>query len=171
MRIADILRNKGAAVATVTESTTVTGLLAELAVHNIGAMVVIGNGTGGQERRDAGNGTGGEERSDGGKGTGGGPGMVGIVSERDVVRCLHERGPGLLRRPVGEIMSDVAVTCCPGDPVDDLAALMTNNRVRHVPVLDGGRLVGIVSIGDVVKNRMEELQAERQQLQAYITGG
>jgi CBS domain-containing protein len=195
MRIADILRNKGAAVATVTESTTVTGLLAELAVHNIGAMVVIGNGTGGQERSDAGNGTGGQERSDAGngtggqersdagngtggqersdagKGTGGGPGMVGIVSERDVVRCLHERGPGLLRRPVGEIMSDVAVTCRPGDPVDDLAALMTNNRVRHVPVLDGGRLVGIVSIGDVVKNRMEELQAERQQLQAYITGG
>ena len=154
MRIADILRNKGAAVATVTESTTVTGLLAELAVHNIGAMVVIG--IGGQERSDSGNNTG---------------GVVGIVSERDVVRYLHERGPDLLRRPVGEIMSAVAVTCGPDDPVDDLAALMTNNRVRHVPVLEGGRLVGIVSIGDVVKNRMEELASERQQLQAYITGG
>ena len=142
MRIADILRNKGASVATVTESTTVTGLLAELAVHNIGAMVVIGS-----------------------------PGVVGIVSERDVVRYLHEKGPDLLRRSVGEIMSAVAVTCRPDDPVDDLAALMTNNRVRHVPVLDGGRLVGIVSIGDVVKNRMEELQSERQQLQAYIAGG
>ena len=154
MRIADILRNKGAQVATVTESTTVTGLLAELAVHNIGAMVVIG--------------TGGQERSDSGIDTGG---VVGIVSERDVVRYLHEDGPGLLRRPVGEIMSAVAVTCRPGDPVDDLAALMTNNRVRHVPVLDDGRLVGIVSIGDVVKNRMDELQAERQQLQDYITQG
>lgn len=146
MRIADILRIKGSAVATVTESTTVTGLLAELAVHNIGAMVVIGPG------ENAG-------------------GLVGIVSERDVVRYLHEHGPDLLRRPVGEIMSAVAVTCRPGDPVDDLAALMTNNRVRHVPVLDDGRLVGIVSIGDVVKNRMEELQSERQQLQDYITGG
>lgn len=143
MRIADILRAKGAEVATVTETTTVTGLLAELAVHNIGAMVVIGDHTG----------------------------VIGIVSERDVVRWLHEYGSELLRRPVGEIMTAVAVTCRPDDPVDDLAALMTNNRVRHVPVLDGGRLVGIVSIGDVVKTRMEELQAERQQLRAYITGG
>jgi CBS domain-containing protein len=145
MRIADILRSKGAQVATVTESTTVTGLLAELAVHNIGAMVVIGIGHP--------------------------SGLVGIVSERDVVRYLHECGPDLLRRPVGEIMNAVAVTCRPDDRVDDLAALMTNNRVRHVPVLHNGRLVGIVSIGDVVKIRMEELQAERQQLRAYITGG
>jgi CBS domain-containing protein len=150
MRIADILRTKGSEVATVTESTTVTGLLAELSVHNIGAMVVIG-----------------PERGEHGSSAG----VVGIVSERDVVRCLHERGPELMRRPVGEIMSPVAVTCRPDDPVDDLAALMTNNRARHVPVLDGGRLVGIVSIGDVVKVRMEELQAERQQLRAYITGG
>ncbi|MEI7545263.1 MAG: CBS domain-containing protein, partial [Mycobacteriaceae bacterium] len=63
------------------------------------------------------------------------------------------------------------VTCRPEDPIDDLAALMTNNRVRHVPVLDNGQLVGIVSIGDVVKFRMEELQSERQQLHAYITQG
>jgi len=150
MRIADILRSKGSAVATVTESTTVTGLLAELAVHNIGAMVVIG--------------------SPAGSGVNAGE-VVGIVSERDVVRCLHESGPDLLRRPVGEIMSAVAVSCRPEDPVDGLAAVMTTNRVRHVPVLEDGRLVGIVSIGDVVKNRMEELQSERQQLRAYITGG
>lgn len=142
MRIADILRSKGSAVATVTASTTVTGLLAELDVHNIGAMVVIGP-----------------------------DGVIGIVSERDVVRRLHTVGPDLLRRPVADIMSDVAVICAPDDHVDDLAALMTNNRVRHVPVLDDGRLVGIVSIGDVVKNRMEELQAERQQLQDYIQRG
>ena len=142
MRIADILRGKGSAVATVTASTTVTGLLAELDVHNIGAMVVIGP-----------------------------DGVIGIVSERDVVRQLHTVGPNLLRRPVADIMSDVAVMCAPDDHVDDLAALMTNNRVRHVPVLDEGRLVGIVSIGDVVKNRMEELQAERQQLQDYIQRG
>jgi CBS domain-containing protein len=128
-------------VATITATTTVTGLLAELAVHNIGAMVVIG------------------------------PDGHGIVSERDVVRHLQTTGPDLLRRPVTDIMSDVVVTCSPDDPVDDLAALMTNNRVRHVPVLDHGRLVGIVSIGDVVKIRMEELQAERQQLEAYITQG
>jgi CBS domain-containing protein len=161
MRIADILRSKGSAVATVTATTTVTGLLAELTVHNVGAMVVIGTG-------DRGMGPGGQERSDRGMGAGG---VIGIVSERDIVRRLHTVGPDLLRRPVADIMSDVAVTCRPEDPVDDLAALMTNNRVRHVPVLDDGRLVGIVSIGDVVKIRMEELQAERQQLRAYITQG
>ena len=142
MRIADILRSKGSTVATVTETTTVTGLLAELATGNIGAMVVIGSES-----------------------------VVGIVSERDVVRKLHEHGPDLLRRSVADIMSSAVVTCGLEDRVDDLAALMTNNRVRHVPVLDSGRLVGIVSIGDVVKNRMEDLQDERQQLQAYITQG
>lgn len=143
MRISDILRGKGTQVATVTATTTVTGLLAELAVHNIGAMVVVG-----------------------------GDGVpIGIVSERDVVRWLHQQGADVLRRPVAEIMSDVAVTCAPDDPVDDLAALMTDNRVRHVPVLDDGQLAGIVSIGDVVKRRMDELAAERQQLQAYITQG
>jgi CBS domain-containing protein len=154
MRIADILRDKGSAVATVTETTTVTALLADLAAHNIGSMVVIG--TSGQERSDSGN---------------IGTGIVGIVSERDVVRKLHEYGPGLLGRPVADVMSPVVVTCGPEDRVDDLAALMTDNRVRHVPVLVGGRLVGIVSIGDVVKNRMAEMSAEHQQLQAYITQG
>ena len=142
MRISDILRGKGPAVATVTETTTVTALLTELEIRNIGAMVVIGPG-----------------------------GVVGIVSERDVVRKLHEDGPELLGRSVGDIMSVDVVTCRPEDPIDDLAALMTNNRVRHVPVLDNGHLAGIVSIGDVVKFRLEELQAERQQLQAYITQG
>jgi len=142
MRIADILRSKGSSVATITETTTVTGLLAELAMHNIGAMVVVGA-----------------------------DGAVGIVSERDVVRKLHEHGPELLRRRVADIMSDVVATCTPEDLVDDMSALMTNNRVRHVPVFDNGRLAGIVSIGDVVKNRMDELQAEHEQLQAYITQG
>ncbi|MBB3750983.1 CBS domain-containing protein [Mycolicibacterium sp. BK634] len=142
MRIADILRTKGASVATVTETTTVTGLLAELVIHNIGAMVVVG-----------------PDR------------VVGIVSERDVVRKLHDHGPDLLRSSVSDIMSKILVTCTPDDQIDDLSALMTNNRVRHVPVMQGDRLVGIVSIGDVVKNRMEQLQAEQEHLQAYITQG
>ena len=142
MRIADILRTKGATVATVTETTTVTGLLAELVIHNIGAMVVVGP-----------------------------DGVVGIVSERDVVRKLHDHGPELLRSSVSDIMSKILVTCTPDDQIDDLSALMTNNRVRHVPVMQGDRLVGIVSIGDVVKNRMEQLQADQEHLQAYITQG
>jgi CBS domain-containing protein len=142
MRIADVLRNKGASVATITPETTVSGLLNELSVHNIGAMVVVSP-----------------------------DGLVGIVSERDVVRALHERGADILRRPVAEIMTTMVATCVPTDSVDSLTALMTKNRVRHVPVMDNGRLVGIVSIGDVVKNRMDELQTEHQQLQAYITQG
>ena len=142
MRIADVLRNKGSAVATVTQTTTVSGLLADLALRNIGAMVVLGP-----------------------------DGVVGMVSERDVVRHLHEQGPDLLHRQVGDIMSSAVVTCSPDDHIDNLAAMMTNNRIRHIPVFDGGRLAGIVSIGDVVKNRMEELQAEQAQLQAYITQG
>ncbi|MDT5009883.1 MAG: hypothetical protein QOH57_1500 [Mycobacterium sp.] len=142
MRIADVLRNKGAAVATIGPDTTVSELLAGLAEHNIGAMIVTGS-----------------------------EGLVGIVSERDVVRQLNERGAGLLGQPVSDIMTTVVVTCAPADTIDDLTALMTENRVRHVPVMDQGRLSGIVSIGDVVKRRMEELKAEQEQLQTYITQG
>jgi CBS domain-containing protein len=142
MRIADVLRNKGASVATITPETSVSGLLTELAVQNIGAMVVVSP-----------------------------DGVVGIVSERDVVRKLHESGADLLKRPVSEIMTSFVATCSPTDSVDSLSALMTKNRVRHVPVMDNGRLAGIVSIGDVVKTRMEELEAEHEQLHAYITQG
>jgi CBS domain-containing protein len=98
-------------------------------------------------------------------------GLVGIVSERDVVRKLHELGADLLRRPVSEIMTTLVATCTPDDSVDSLSALMTEKRVRHVPVVVNGRLAGIVSIGDVVKTRMEELEAQQEQLQAYITQG
>lgn len=142
MRISDVLRNKGATVATITPETSVAGLLTELCVHNIGAMVVVSP-----------------------------DGLLGIVSERDVVRMLHEVGAELLTRPVSDIMTTLVATCTPEDSVDSLSALMTTNRVRHVPVVVDGRLAGIVSIGDVVKTRMEELEREQQQLQAYITQG
>lgn len=142
MRIADVLRNKGASVATITPETSVSGLLTELSVHNIGAMVVVSP-----------------------------DGVIGIVSERDVVRALQERGADLLRLPVSEIMTTFVATCTPNDSVDSLSALMTTKRVRHIPVMENGRLTGIVSIGDVVKTRMEELEATQEQLQAYITRG
>nr|WP_080628134.1 CBS domain-containing protein [Mycolicibacterium smegmatis] len=142
MRIADVLRNKGTAVVTIRPQATVTELLAGLAEMNIGAMVVVGD-----------------------------KGLEGIVSERDVVRQLHKRGSSLLAQPVSSIMTSVVATCTPRDTVDHLNVLMTQNRVRHIPVLDDGRLAGIVSIGDVVKTRMEELETEQQQLQAYITQG
>lgn len=142
MRISDVLRSKGATVATITPETSVAGLLTELSVHNIGAMVVVSP-----------------------------DGLLGIVSERDVVRKLHDMGADLLRRPVSEIMTTLVATCSPDDSVDSLSVLMTNNRVRHVPVVVDGRLAGIVSIGDVVKTRMQELEHEHEQLQAYITQG
>jgi CBS domain-containing protein len=142
MRIADVLRNKGGAVMTINPDATVTDLLAGLAGHNIGAMVVVGP-----------------------------DGVVGIVSERDVVRQLHANGASVLSRPVSEIMTSVVSTCSKSDTVDSLTRLMTENRVRHVPVLEDGNLIGIVSIGDVVKTRMEELEAEHEQLQSYITQG
>lgn len=142
MRIADVLRNKGAAVVTINPDATVTELLAGLAQHNIGAMVVVSP-----------------------------EGVVGIVSERDVVRQLHTHGASVLSRPVSKIMTAVVSTCSKTDTVDSLNVLMTQNRVRHVPVLDDGKLIGIVSIGDVVKTRMEELEAEHAQLQSYITHG
>ena len=124
MRIADVLRNKGADVATIAPETTVSELIAGLAELNIGAMVVIGP-----------------------------DGLAGIVSERDVVRKLHERGAELLAQPVSEIMTTLVATCAPGDSLDSLSVLMTRNRVRHIPVLENGQLAGIVSIGDVVKRR------------------
>ncbi|GHF81899.1 CBS domain-containing protein [Amycolatopsis bartoniae] len=142
MRIADVLRTKGDSVATVSPDTTVAGLLAGLAEHNVGAMPVVEAGE-----------------------------VVGIVSERDVVRKLHERGEGLLARPVSEIMTTIVATCTPRDSVDDLSVLMTQRRIRHVPVVEDGRLAGIISIGDVVKTRMEELEANQEQLQAYIAQG
>lgn len=87
------------------------------------------------------------------------------------MRQLHTHGASVLSRPVSKIMTSMLATCTKADTVDAISVLMTKNRVRHVPVLDGKKLIGIVSIGDVVKTRMEELEAEQQQLQSYITQG
>jgi CBS domain-containing protein len=143
VRIADLLRHKGSDVATVPPGISVSGLLEDLARHNVGAMVVV---------------------DDTGE-------VVGIVSERDVVRRLHERGAELLRAAVSEIMTTSVVTCEPTEAVDSLASIMTERRVRHMPVVSGGRLVGIVSIGDVVKSRIEQLESDREQLESYIAQG
>jgi CBS domain-containing protein len=142
MRIADVLRGKGGAVVTINPDATIAELVAGLAEHNIGAMVVAGP-----------------------------DGIKGIVSERDVVRQLHTHGASVLSRPVEKIMTSVLSTCSKEDTVDSLTLLMTENRVRHVPVLEDGKLIGIVSIGDVVKTRMQELESEHEQLQSYITQG
>ncbi|HEX2810946.1 MAG TPA: CBS domain-containing protein [Kineosporiaceae bacterium] len=142
MRIADVLRRKGDDVVTISPTDTVRDLLRMLAEHRVGALVVSS-----------------------------GSGVVdGIVSERDVVRKLHTDGDLVLDLPITKIMTAAVHTCKPEDSLDDLMSTMTERRIRHVPVLVEGRLSGIVSIGDVVKNRLEDLQSERDHLTAYITG-
>ncbi|GAA1815179.1 CBS domain-containing protein [Actinomadura chokoriensis] len=140
MRIRDILRRKGDTVATVRPDATVRQLLAVLAEHNIGAVVVSPDGAS----------------------------IAGIVSERDVVRRLHDRGAALLDRPVSDIMTAEVRSCGLGDQVEDLRRTMTEHRFRHVPVVEDGRLAGIVSIGDVVKSAIDELESEREHLVGYI---
>jgi CBS domain-containing protein len=142
MRISDVLRTKTGQVVTVTPDATVERLLAVLAEHKIGAVVVSGDGTA----------------------------VAGIVSERDVVRALAARGPGVLSEQVSAIHTTDVFTVEPEADLADIERVMTERRFRHVPVVVGGALQGIVSIGDVVKKRIDELEAERSELAGYITG-
>jgi CBS domain-containing protein len=142
MRITDVLRRKGDMVVTIQPQDTVRALLDALAEHRVGALVVAG-----------------AEGS-----------VEGIVSERDVVRHLQARGAGVLEEKVSSIMTSPVHTAAPETSLDELMVLMTERRIRHVPVVVDDRLRGIISIGDVVKHRIEELQSERDQLTAYIQG-
>jgi CBS domain-containing protein len=142
MRINEVLASKGSRdVLTVRPDSTVRELLALLAEHNIGALVVSTDGSS----------------------------VEGIVSERDVVRRLHD-DEQVLDAPVSTIMSGDVQTCEGHQTVDELMVLMTERRFRHVPVVKDDRLAGIVSIGDVVKSRMSELEFERDQLDSYVHG-
>ena len=139
MRIKDVLTTKSSQdVVTISPDATVRDLVALLSEHNIGAVVV---GTGHE--------------------------VAGIVSERDVVRKLHD-DDGVLDGPVSAIMTTTVRSAQPDQQLDDLMTLMTEHRIRHVPVLTDGRLTGIVSIGDVVKHKISELQFERDQLDSYV---
>jgi CBS domain-containing protein len=140
VQISHLLRRKGPEVATIDPSASVRAALDLLAGKGIGALVVSSDG-----RR-----------------------VDGIISERDVARGLHERGAGLLADPVSSVMTTQVHVCPPDASVDALARTMTDHRVRHVPVVADGALVGIVSIGDVVKARLDELEEERRQLVDYI---
>ncbi|MCF4122638.1 CBS domain-containing protein [Antribacter sp. KLBMP9083] len=142
MRVTEALRRKGSAVITISSDRSVRELLALLAEHRIGAVVVSDDGVG----------------------------VDGIVSERDVVRRLHSDGDAILDGAVRDIMTADVHTCGPEVTLDELMPVMTERRIRHVPVLVDGRLTGIVSIGDVVKHRITEVQDERDQLKDYITG-
>lgn len=139
MRIGDILKGKGSAVTTVAPDSPVTEVVRFIAEVNLGALPVV----------DAGR-------------------LVGIVSERDIVRRLHQQGNELLDARVSEVMTADVVTCSPDDGVGELGRIMTDRRIRHLPVVVDGELIGIVSIGDLVKARIDMLEQEREQLESYI---
>jgi CBS domain-containing protein len=141
MRISDILRSKGSSVVTVSPQATVDSLLALLAEHHIGAIVVSTDGSS----------------------------VDGIVSERDIVRALADRGPSVLSATVDQIHTVDVTTADPGTRLEELMQVMTDGRFRHVPVVVDGQLQGIVSIGDVVKARITDLEVEREALAGYIT--
>jgi CBS domain-containing protein len=140
MRIADVVKSKPSQdVITIAPDATVRDLIGLLAEHNVGALIVSGDGTH----------------------------LEGIVSERDVVRRLHETD-GVLDERVSEIMTTDVSTCDPESDLDELRRMMTELRIRHVPVVSGDALVGIVSIGDVVKQSLAQLEFERDQLDSYV---
>ncbi len=141
MLVSNLLEGKGTMVATTTSDATVGEVVADLARHRIGALVVSSDG-----RQ-----------------------IDGIVSERDIVQHLSELRADFLEEPVASIMSTEVRTCSPGDDVESIMNLMTEHRIRHVPVVEDGRLCGIISIGDVVKSRIEELEKDRNELMEYIT--
>jgi len=142
MRISDVLRGKSGKVVTVVPDTPVDRLLAVLAEHRIGAAVVSRDGST----------------------------VDGIVSERDVVRALAVRGAAVLTEPVSAIQTTEVFTIAPDAGLAEVERVMTERRFRHVPVVVDGALRGIVSIGDVVKRRIDELESERSELTGYITG-
>jgi CBS domain-containing protein len=140
MNVAAILRQKGRAVTTASPSATLLDVVNRLASKRIGAIVVIGHG--------------GE--------------VAGIISERDIIRLLAGVGPEGLARPVSEFMTRQVVTCQETDTLDELMAMMTARRFRHLPVVTEGALVGIISIGDVVKHHVAEVEMEATAMRDYI---
>ena len=139
MTIAAILHNKGSEVLTVGGDTPVREAVALLAERRIGALPVVSEGE-----------------------------VVGIMSERDVIYCLSSDGAAMLDWPVERIMTAPAITVEPKKQIMGALSLMTQRRIRHLPVVEGGRLVGLVSIGDLVKYRIDRIEEEAEAMRAYI---
>lgn len=143
MNVETILRNKGDWVATIRPDATVVDAVDMLRRERIGAIVVSEDGKS----------------------------VDGILSERDIVIALAEQGADLLSRTIDGIMTRDVITCEPSDTVGELMAEMTNRRIRHFPVVADGGLCGIVSIGDLVKSRLDEVEFEAKSLRSFIAGG
>lgn len=140
MSVAHILKQKGGAIFTVMPKDSMQSIVDALAKHRIGAVVVV-NAAGD---------------------------IAGIVSERDVVRAMAGNGAGVMSKTASDIMTAKVRTCSPSDTEADLMALMTEHRTRHLPVVASGKLAGMISIGDVVKHRMEMMEQEAEQMKSYI---
>jgi CBS domain-containing protein len=139
MTIAAVLQGKGSAIETIAADASLMDAVQRLGAKRIGALPVV------EEDR-----------------------ITGIISERDVIYSLRDHGPEALDWPVGRVMSSPAITASPDTSVLAALALMTQRRIRHLPVVDGGTIRGIVSIGDLVKHRMERIEAEAEAMRAYI---
>lgn len=140
MIVDTILQLKGTAVHTLRDSDTLGDAVAMLNSHNIGAIVIVGTGES----------------------------VVGILSERDIVRQLGKNPSAALAQPIGSVMTRAVVTCDRTTAISDVMERMTHRRIRHMPVVDGDRLTGIISIGDVVKLKIEEVEHEAEVLREYI---
>ena len=140
MLVSQVIREKGDIVFTISPDETLSEAAALLHQRQVGSAVVLGAGGA----------------------------VVGLISERDVVRQLALEGAGALEQPVSAAMTTEVVLAAPDEKVDELLARMTDRRVRHLPVMQGGRLVGLVSIGDLVKRKIAEAEAEAETLKAYI---
>jgi CBS domain-containing protein len=143
MKVAEILRQKGQDVISVRPTETIDTLSHRLRMARIGAMVVTGEGGA----------------------------LIGIISERDVVHGIAEHGASCLELTVADLMTRRVITCSPEDSVTRISRLMTDNRIRHLPVVSGAGLVGVVSVGDVVKNRLEEMSLEANVLRDMAIAG
>ncbi|HYG86061.1 MAG TPA: CBS domain-containing protein [Azospirillum sp.] len=142
MHVAAILKRKGSNIVTVRPDETISGVTRTLAKHRIGAVLVLD----------------------------GGGHAVGILSERDIVRGVASEGRGVLDKPISSLMTHELVTCNVTDTTAHVMALMTERRIRHVPAMDGDRLAGMISIGDVVKARLDDAELEVESLRGYVAG-
>ncbi len=143
MKVAEILKQKGQDVISVRPTESIETLSHRLRLARIGAMVVLGEGGA----------------------------LDGIISERDVIHGIAEHGAHCLELTVADLMTTRVLTCTPDDSVTRISRTMTENRIRHLPVVEGGNLVGVVSVGDVVKNRREEMSLEASVLRDIAIAG
>ncbi|MEM7461116.1 MAG: CBS domain-containing protein [Pseudomonadota bacterium] len=143
MTVASILAEKGRDVFTIDQDAKMSKVVDILAENRVGAMVVLDNNEN----------------------------VSGIISERDIVREISKSGASVLKQPVSSFMTRTVISCDEADTVDQVMGVMSENRFRHVPVVTGGKLVGIISIGDVVKRKIQQAEKDAEDMRSYIAAG